>query len=55
MMAPFVSATGISFAHGEMIGDRIRTDSEISFREYQAEAFKFYFSRDTKWTMVIWI
>lgn len=45
MMAPFVSATGISF-HGEMMGDRIRTGSEISFRQYQAEAFKFYFSRD---------
>jgi len=46
-MAPFVSATRISFAHGEMMSDRFWTSSEISFREYMAEAFKFYFSRDT--------
>lgn len=44
---------GINFAHGQMIGDCIQTGSEISFREYQAEAFKFYFSRDTNWTMVV--
>lgn len=31
----------------------ILTGSEISFREYQVEAFKFYFSRDTNWTIVI--
>lgn len=41
MMAPFVSATGISFVHGEMMGDRIRTGSEISFRQYQAETLNF--------------
>jgi len=45
-IAPFV--LGISFARSEMMDDRIRTDSKISFREYQAEAFKFYFSRDTR-------
>ena len=49
IMAPFVSATRISFAHGEMMGDRFWMGSRISFREYMAEAFKFYFSRDT-WT-----
>jgi len=46
MIAPFVS--GISFARSEMTDDHIRTDSKISFREYQAETFKFYFSRDTR-------